>query len=80
MFLPLINNDMFIYLFIFLLQVWAMKFAESTNLWYIIIRVTCTIKLNIKETLMGNKGFLQCLCSNVHVMKGLQSENSGPVT
>ena len=80
MFLPLINNDMFIYLFIFLLQVWAMKFAESTNLWYIIIRVTCTIKLNIKETLMGNKGFLQCLCSNVHGGKGLQSENSGPIT
>ena len=42
-----------------MLQVWVMKLTESTNICYIIDRVTCTTKLNIKESLTGSDGFLQ---------------------
>ena len=40
-----------------------MKFTESKNLWYISVRVTCTSKWNIKETFMGNQGFVQIFLS-----------------
>ena len=36
-----------------------MKVTESINICCIIDRVACTIKVNIKETFMGNDGFLQ---------------------
>ena len=40
------------------LQVWTMKLTESTST-STSDRVACTIKVNIKETFMGNEGFLQ---------------------
>ena len=36
-----------------------MKLTESTNICYISVRIACTTKANIKETFMGNDGFLQ---------------------
>ena len=38
---------------------WTMKLTESKNICCTSDRVTCTIKVNIKETFMGNDGFLQ---------------------
>ena len=42
-----------------MLQVWTMKLTESTNICYISDRGPCTMKVNIKQTFMGNDGFLQ---------------------
>ena len=42
-----------------MLQMWTLKFPESTNICYISDRVACTIKVNIRETFIGNTGFLQ---------------------
>ena len=53
-----------------------MKLTESMNISYISYRVACTIKLNIKETFLGNK----CFAANVYLVNGLQSENKRPVT
>ena len=39
-------------------QVWTMKLIESMNI-YLNVRVFRTIKVNIKETFMGNDPFLQ---------------------
>ena len=39
-------------------QVWTMKLAESDNIRYISVSVTHAIKVNIKQTFMGD-GFLQ---------------------
>ena len=36
-----------------------MKLTESTNTCHITDRVASTIKVNIKETFMGNDSFLQ---------------------
>ena len=36
-----------------------MKLTASTNFCYISDRNPCTVKVNIKETFMGNNGFLQ---------------------
>ena len=36
-----------------------MKLTASTNFCYISDRNACTVKVNIKETFMGNNGFLQ---------------------
>ena len=52
MFLSSVNNN-------FLMQVRAMKFTESTSIWCISVRLTCTGKLNIKKAFMGNQGFVQ---------------------
>ena len=38
---------------------WIMKLTESTNICWTSDRLVCTIKVNIKETLIGNDGFLQ---------------------
>ena len=38
-----------------------MKLTESANTCCISDRVGCTVKINIKETFMGNEGFLQVL-------------------
>ena len=42
-----------------MLQVWTMKLTESVNICYVNVRVSCTIKVNIKETFMQNDLFLQ---------------------
>ena len=42
----------------FISQMWTMKLTASTNFCYISDRVVCKVKLNIKETFMGNNGFL----------------------
>ena len=43
-------------------QVWTMKLTESTNICYVSDMVTCTIKMNVKQTFMGNDSFLKCIC------------------
>ena len=43
----------------FVSHLWTSKLTESKNIFCISGRVACTIKLNIKETFMGNNGFLQ---------------------
>ena len=43
-------------------QVWTMKLTESMNICYISDKVACTIKMNIKETFMGNDSFWKCFC------------------
>ena len=40
-------------------QVWTMKLAASKNICYISDRIASTFKVNIKETFLGNDGFLQ---------------------
>ena len=42
-----------------MLEVWTMKLTESTNIFCTSDKVVRTIKVNIKETCMGNDGFLQ---------------------
>ena len=39
-----------------------MKLTESTNICYVSGTVTCTIKINVKETFMGNDRFCKCFC------------------
>ena len=50
--LSAVDNDFF-----FISQVLTMKSTESANICYISDRVACTIKRNIKETLLKNNGF-----------------------
>ena len=38
-------------------QVLTMTLAESTNTCYITDTVACTVKLNIKDTFLGDNGF-----------------------
>ena len=38
-------------------QLWTIKLTPSKKFCYISDRVTCTVKVNIKETFMG-----KCLC------------------
>ena len=40
---------------------WAMKLTESTNIYYVSDRVAFTVKMNVKETFMGNDSFRKCL-------------------
>ena len=44
-----------------MLQVWTMKLTESINC-YISVRVACTTKVNIEETIIENDGSRKCLC------------------
>ena len=37
-----------------------MKSTESMNICYVSDRVACTIKIDVKETFMGNDSFLKC--------------------
>ena len=55
LYLSPVNND----IFILLLQVCPMKFTESINIWYVSVRVTCIIKVNIIKTFTGYQGFLK---------------------
>ena len=57
-------------------QVLTMTLTESTNICYIINRVACTVKLNIKETFLRNNGFP----ANVYTVNRLQSEIKRPIT
>ena len=57
-------------------QVLTMTLTESTDICYINDRVASTVKLNIKETLLGNNGFP----ANVYIVNGLQSEIKRPIT
>ena len=57
-------------------QVLTITLTESTNISYISDRVACTVKLNIKETFLGNNGFP----ANIYIVNGLQSENKRPIT
>ena len=43
-------------------QVWTMKLTKSTNICYDTDMFTCTIKINVKETFMGNDSFRKCFC------------------
>ena len=53
-----------------------MTLTESTNICYISDRVACTVKLNIKETFLGNNGFH----ANVYIVNELQSEIKRSIT
>ena len=44
-------------------QVWTMILTESTNICYVSKAVACTIKMNVKETYMGNGSIRKCFCS-----------------
>ena len=39
-------------------QMWTMKVTALTNFYYISDGNACTVRVNIKETFMGNNGFL----------------------
>ena len=39
-----------------------MKLTESRNICYVSDRFACTIKIEVKETFVGNDSFLKCLC------------------
>ena len=43
-----------------------MKLTESVNICYVSVRVSHTIKMNIKETFMGNDPFLQMFIWGTH--------------
>ena len=49
-----------------MLQVWTMKLTESMNICYVNVRVSCTIKVNIKETFMRNDLFVQMFIWEMH--------------
>ena len=53
-----------------------MTLTESTNICYISDIVASTVKLNIKETFLGNNGFP----AKVYIVNGLQSEIKRPMT
>ena len=58
-YLSLFSLSLYIYI---MSQVWTMKLTESTNICYVSDMVTCTIKMNVKQTFMGNDSFLKCIC------------------
>ena len=51
-------------------QILTMTLTESTNICHINDRVACTVRLNFKETFLGNNGYT----TNVYIVNGLQSE------
>ena len=53
-FFPSVNNDLFFLLFFFFVigvghEIECVGATESTDILYVSVRVTCTIKLNIEE-------------------------------
>ena len=56
-----------------MLQVWTMKLTESTNICYISDRSPCTMKVNIKQTFMGNDGFLQMFMRRMDHSKRIET-------
>ena len=57
-------------------QVFTMTLTESTNICYIGDTVACTVKLNIKDTFLGNNVFPE----NVYIVNELQSEIKRSIT
>ena len=57
-------------------QVLTMMLSESTNICYISDTVACTVKLNIKDTFLGNNGFP----ANVYIVNELQSDIKRSIT
>ena len=53
-----------------------MALNELTNICYISDTVACTVKLNIKDTFLGNNG----LPENVYILNELQSEIKRSIT
>ena len=47
-------------------QVWTMKLTELMNICYVNVRVSRTVKVNIKETFMGNNPLLQMFIWGMH--------------
>ena len=47
-------------------QVWTIQLTELMNICYVSVRVSCAIKVNIKETFMGNNPFLQIFIWGMH--------------
>ena len=60
-FTVLFNSKKYIFVY-FMSQVWIIKSTESTNICYVSDRVACIIKMNVKETFMGNDSSRKCLC------------------
>ena len=56
-----------------MLQVWTMKLTVSTNICYISDRVPCTMKVNIKQTFMGNDSFLQLFMWRIDCSKRIKA-------
>ena len=71
LFVSAVNSDIFVV--VFLSHLWIIKLTESKNIFCISGRVACTIKLNTKESFMGNP-------TKVYVVNGLQSDNKKPIT
>ena len=53
-----------------------MTLTESTNIYYISVRVACTVRLNIKETSQGNNAFH----ANFYIVNELKSEIKRSIT
>ena len=56
--LPLSAVDNYIFVYFFMVKVWTKKLTESISTCYVRVRVAHKVKVNIKETFMGNDGFL----------------------
>ena len=65
----LLLSEWYIYLF-FVSLVLTMTLTEPTNIWYISDSVASTVKLNIKESFLGNNRSP----ANVYIVNGLKSE------
>ena len=52
-----------------MLLMWTMKLTESTNICCTSDRLVCTIKVNIKERLIGND---KCLCGKLNAVRRLK--------
>ena len=61
LFLSAVDNYICVYL---MSKVWTIKLIESVNICYVSVRAACTIKVNIKETFMGNDGFMHYYSTN----------------
>ena len=72
--LSVVDNDIFFYFLCH--RILFMTLNESKKICYISDRVACTVKLNIKETFLGNNGFPE----NVYIVNELQSEIKRSIT
>ena len=70
LFLLEVNNDIFIYFF--MSQVSTMKLTTSMDFCYISDRIACAVEVNIKETFMGNNGFLQTFTCGMDFSQGIK--------
>ena len=56
-------------------QVWTMKLTESIDICYVSVRGSRTIKVNMKETFMGNDPFLQMVIWGMHCSRRIRRIN-----